>query len=136
MKIFVDTNIVLDLALDRKGLADESGRILDWCETHPGEAGISGHSLATIWYFLSKAQSPALARKFIKSLLNFIAVVGTETGDARRAMELPLADFEDALVASAAESVSARWIVTRNTKDFRGSPVPAMSPKTLLEELV
>jgi len=51
---------------------------------------------------------------------------------ARRALSLPMRDFEDALQAVAAESVGAQAVITRNAADYRRSPVPAVSPAEFL----
>src|SRR5258708_1791789 len=126
MRVVLDTNILLDVALNRPGLAEESSAVLDWCETHPQESAIAWHSLADAWYFLAKAGTPAQARKFLDGLLRFVVVVGGATPEAQRSLALPLADFEDALVAVAAEAAGAGSIVTRNGADFRRSPVHAV----------
>jgi len=45
---------------------------------------------------------------------------------------LPLTDFEDSLQVAAALSCGAQFIITRNERDFRKSPVPALSPDSFL----
>jgi hypothetical protein len=52
-----------------------------------------------------------------------------------RARGLAFDDFEDAVVAAAAEKLHCRWIVTRNVVDFASSPVPAVTPAELLAAL-
>ncbi len=44
-------------------------------------------------------------------------------------------DFEDALQVAAARACGASFIATRNTSDYRRSPIPALSPEAVLEEL-
>jgi len=39
-----------------------------------------------------------------------------------------MSDFEDAVVAAAAETTKSRYIVTRNVDDIDQSPVPAITP--------
>ena len=56
-----------------------------------------------------------------------VAKTGTE--DMRYAAGLPLADFEDAMQVAAARACGARWIVTRNLRDYTRSPIPAISPR-------
>jgi hypothetical protein len=53
--------------------------------------------------------------------------------DSMNSHQLPLSDFEDALVASIAEATGSDYIVTRNVPDFAGSPVQAISPTEFLE---
>ena len=58
----------------------------------------------------------------------------TGTADALAAFELPMADFEDALQAASAMACGAQVIVTRNERDFKASPVPAMNPDAFLRK--
>lgn len=45
---------------------------------------------------------------------------------------MPMRDFEDALQVAAAMACGAQFIVTRNERDFKASPVPALSPEAFL----
>jgi hypothetical protein len=47
-----------------------------------------------------------------------------------------MSDFEDALQAAAAISGNAEYIVTRNTADYRHSPIPAITPRDFLRRFV
>lgn len=46
-----------------------------------------------------------------------------------------ISDFEDAVVAVSAKQTGCAYLLTRNIKDFIKSPVPVISPDTLLEEV-
>jgi len=131
MKILIDTDILLDVALDRSPFADASGHVLDWAENHPGSAGVAWHTLANVAYLVK-----GNPRAFLRELLSFVIVPGTSTEAARQALELPVADLEDAFQAVAAQSFTADCIVTRNLKDYRRSPIPAISPDQFLRDVV
>ena len=132
MMIFIDTNVVLDVALDRARLAETSRAVLTWAFNHPGSACIAWHSAATLAYFLSKQAGGNQARAFLGELAARIEVQGGSERDLLRAVELPLADLEDAMIAALAESSSATYIVTRNLSDFKKSPVKAISPEDFI----
>ena len=53
----------------------------------------------------------------------------------QKARRLPFTDFEDAVVATVAEATASAFIVTRNTADFAGSPIPAITPLDFLSQL-
>ncbi|MCY3786822.1 MAG: hypothetical protein OXG47_08880 [bacterium] len=74
-------------------------------------------------------------RAFIVELTRFVQVAETGTEAVRYAAALPMADFEDALQVAAARACGARRIVTRNLKDYKHSPIPAVSPQEALSEL-
>lgn len=51
---------------------------------------------------------------------------------AMAALDWPMPDLEDALQAAAAVACGARAVITRNERDFEGSPVPAKTPEAFL----
>ncbi len=135
MRVLVDTNILLDVLLDRAGLADESQAVLDWCEENPGEGWIAWHTLANLYYVGLKTAGKKEAERFVDEILEVLDICPADSLAARTARTLPLTDFEDALQVAAARNAKVTRIVTRNKKDFRRSPIPAFTPKEFLTDL-
>lgn len=129
MKALFDTNIVLDVALDRPHLAASSRAALTWGFEHPARACLAWHSVATLAYFLSKHGRPSAVRPLVGELVARLDIAGGSDRELLRAIELPVADFEDAMIVALAEAAAATHIVTRNTADFRRSPVKAVTPE-------
>jgi predicted nucleic acid-binding protein len=123
MKVLLDTDLLLDVALGRAEFFAESAAVLRWAEANPGRAAVAWHSLANLSYLLRPD-----ARPFIRELLEFAEIPKAGTEAARQAIGFPMSDLEDALQAAAALAFGARGIVTRNISDYRRSPVPAISP--------
>ena len=132
MKILVDTNILLDVLLEREGLADESQTVLDWCEAHPGDGWIAWHTLANLYYIGVKTAGKKEADRFVDEVLQVLEVCPGDSLAARTARALPIPDFEDALQVAAAQKARLEQIVTRNKQDFRRSPIPAVTPREFL----
>jgi predicted nucleic acid-binding protein len=130
MKILIDTDILLDVALNRAPFAEASGQILDWAESHPGSACVAWHTLANVAYLVK-----GNPRAFLRELLAFVIVPNTSTDVARQALELPIADLEDAFQAVTAQAFGADHILTRNLKHYRRSPISALAPEQFLNEL-
>ena len=130
MRLLVDINVVLDVALQRPGAA-ASGQLLAHCGRQH-EAWLAWHSVATLAYLIEHQTSNIDAREFIRSMLTWAEVASTGTPDAKAALELPMRDFEDALQVAAAMACGAQFIITRNERDFKGSPVPALNPELFL----
>ena len=63
------------------------------------------------------------------------AVAATSTEALRYAADLPMADLEDARQVAAARACGARYIVTRNVRDYARAPIPAVKPRTTLRDL-
>jgi predicted nucleic acid-binding protein len=130
MRVLIDTDVLLDVALKREPFVRDSRKILDWAQGEPRQAAVAWHSLSNIFYLTG---SPA--RDFIKDLLQFVEVAPTGTREARQALGLPMGDLEDALQAAAALAFDALFVVTRNSRDFKGSPIPAISPARFIKEI-
>ena len=74
-------------------------------------------------------------RRFIDELIRFLDVAPTTTSHLKAACGLPLKDFEDAMQVGAATACAADVIATRNVRDFRNSPIPAMTPAQVVARL-
>lgn len=129
MRILIDTDVLLDVALSRELHVEHSVAVMNWVQTG-GEAAVAWHSLTNCAYLL-KGGKP-----FLSKLLKLVEVAPVGTADARRALELPMSDLEDAFQASAALAWKADFIVTRNLPDYRHSPVPAISPTNFLKKIL
>jgi predicted nucleic acid-binding protein len=123
MKILIDTNVVLDVALGRTPFMANSIQVLEWAEMNPRQAAIAWHSVSNIAYILK--ENP---REFLSGLLAFVEVAAGNTATVRQALAMPTRDFEDALQAGAAIDFGAEIIVTRNLADYKRLPLNAMTP--------
>ncbi len=129
MRILIDTDVLLDVALDRLPHVEDSAAVLRWAESS-GRAAVAWHSLTNCAYLLKGS-----GRSFLDKLLTIVRVSPTGDAEARRAMQLPIQDLEDAFQVAAAVAWGAELIVTRNLADFKNSPIRAVSPATLLKKL-
>ncbi len=123
MRVLIDTDVLLDIALARKPFVAKSAQVLRWAELG-GQACIAWHSIANCAYLLEGE-----GRDFLKRLLQIVDVAEVGLDEARQALALPMSDLEDALQAVSAQRWSAERIITRNLSDYKTSPVPAISPK-------
>lgn len=132
MRVFLDTNVLLDVIEARPGLVEESSDVLTLAEGLQAELYIAWHSLATIYYIIRRGRSEEAAMAEIDQILAWANIAPVDSLSASRARNLNFPDFEDAMQCVCAESCLADVIVTRNTKDFTQSPIPVMSPSEFL----
>lgn len=130
MRLLIDINVLLDVALQRPG-APASSRLLALCGRQH-QAWLAWHSVATLAYLIERQVSAISSRDFIRSVLNWADVATTGKPDALAALDLPMRDFEDALQVAAAMACGAQFVITRNERDFKTSPVPALNPERFL----
>lgn len=135
MRALFDTNILLDIGLARKPFAADA--IACFSETlQTGEPPrIAPHALATFYYIVAQARNKSEADASVSDLLATTEVVSFDHEMAQRSLTLGFSDFEDAMIAVAADAAGMDYIVTRNGSDFGASPIPALSPQSYLEKL-
>ena len=124
----LDTNVVLDVLLDRTAFVDQSSQILDLVERGAVTGLLCATTITTLAYLAGKAVGKQQATKQVRQLLSLfeVAPVTRAVLDAALASKAP--DFEDAVLAEAALQAGAHAIITRNLRDFAHSPVRAHTP--------
>jgi len=133
--ILLDTNIVLDVIQKRQPHYPASATVLDRVVRRQLTAALPAHALTTVHFIVNRYQDQATASKVIGWLLDWCHVAAIGKTELMRAHTLGWPDFEDAVVAAAAESSGCEVVVTRNVRDFRDSPVPAVTPEEYLSDL-
>lgn len=123
-------NILLDVSLKRDGF-EASARVLEWCQDRIHSGVISWHTLSVFHYINEKKKGAKVTRMALASLLDYIDVAPTDTSSAKMAVKSNMKDFEDAMQSMAALKSGCDFIITRNVKDFKYSPVPALVPEKL-----
>lgn len=135
MIVLIDTDVLIDVALDRRPFSVPAGSLLDALQKRRGEAYVAWHSISNFYYMVAPRKGAPGAKDFIRDLLRFVNVSIAGTKDVLYAIHLAMADFEDALQCAAAVACQAEVIATRNFRDYRNSPVPARSPQAVLTAL-
>lgn len=130
--MLLDTDVLIDLALDRRPHSEPAAALLDQIEATGQTAFIAWHSVANFHYLVSPSRGRRRARDFLVELTRFIRVAAGDAEAIRYAASLPMKDFEDAMQVAAARSCGASRIVTRNIKDYERSPIPAITPEQAL----
>jgi predicted nucleic acid-binding protein len=132
-KVFVDTNILVDLIADRKPFSKFAVQIFSRAEKRKLKLYASSHSLATTHYLLKKYMDEKDLRDVLLNLLDYLHVVAIGHDVIRKGLRSSHKDFEDAIQIISAGSVeNLDCIVTRNIKDFKGAEIPVMSPDELV----
>lgn len=130
MRLLIDISVLLDVALQRPG-APASALLLGTCGRQH-EGWLAWHSIATLAHLIERQQSSVPVREFIRGLLEWADIARTGRPDVMAALALPMRDFEDALQVAGALACGAQCIITRNVRNFKGSPVRALDPDTFL----
>ena len=129
MRVWIDTNVLLDYLAERQPWFDDAWRIVNACKKNQLEGGISTQSIADMFYILRKAMTESERRSTLIALCNIFSVESVNRNQIIEALKnSAFSDFEDCLQALTAEAFFADYIITRNEKDYVGSSVPAIAP--------
>ena len=139
MRILLDANIVLDcLVLEATGLPragkPSSDEVLNLCDLGVHQGLVAWHTLPIVAYYHEKQGDADNTAAMLDSLLTMLEVPSVSHRDAATWRTHGIADFEDGLQFACAVAGGAEIIITRNTADFEGSAIPAMTPERFLEE--
>lgn len=135
MKVMVDTNVVLDLLLARKGFVGPATVVFGMIERSELEACLCATTVTTIDYLLNRSLPTKQARQAIRYLLELFEIAPVNRPVLEEALDSHIADFEDAVLEQAARLVGVEAIITRNTKDFRKTSIRALDPAEFLATL-
>ncbi|MFD2584781.1 type II toxin-antitoxin system VapC family toxin [Pedobacter vanadiisoli] len=135
-RIFVDTNIIVDLIADRKPFSKLAIELFEKTERKEVLLFTSSHSIATTHYLLKKYLEEQHLRTVIYNLLEYIQVIAIDEDIIKRGLKSKHKDFEDALqMLCACKIEKLDYIVTRNIKDFKDSEIPVFPPDELLTKI-
>lgn len=136
MKIFIDTNIFLDALLKREPFKIHAENLLNFCDERVFIAFTSCVSFTNLTYFLQRYNKSGYVET-LQRILNTITIIPLENKDFKKALSLNFTDAEDAYQYTAAlKERGMKFIITRNTNDFKKSTIPVLSAKDfLLQEI-
>lgn len=135
MKVLFDTNILLDVFLEREPFYGASVTCLSLAEKDIIEGWLSGTTVTTLYYLLQKQLSRKSADKHLKNLLKIFHVAPVNRAILEDAMESNFKDYEDSVLHQSAKHSRLDAILTRNQKDFKSSTLPVYTPQELLNSL-
>ncbi len=132
MKILLDTNVVLDLLLERKPFVDFAEEIFIMVEEQKIEGFLCPTSITTIYYLLNKNLDKKRCNDAIKTLLNLFSIVELNKNILLKSLENSGVDFEDSVIYTSAIFEDIDIIITRDKKGFKNSKVKVLSPNEFL----
>ena len=131
MKLLFDTNVVLDLLMDREPFADAAGELFARVEAGSVIGCLCGTTITTVFYLIAKALGPGRAKEEIAKLMALFEIAPVNRPVLEAAVASTFVDFEDAVLHEAACHFGVDAIVTRNRKDFRHARIPVHDPAEL-----
>ncbi|MGA7304704.1 MAG: PIN domain-containing protein [Rhodothermales bacterium] len=132
MKLFVDTNVILDVLANREPFSKDAASVLSAIERGDAKGLIAAHTVTTLFYLLQRSLGTRKAKRAIGDLLKLFEVVPVDHDRLLQALAMNWRDFEDAVQAACAAKAEVDYFVTRNPTDFPGSDLDVVTPGEVL----
>ncbi len=134
MRIVLDTNVILDVLLDRKPFTNDSLSAIQKAIEKGDILFFSASSVTDVYYVVRKlSQDKNYALESIKRLSNILSFAEVNEECLLAALNSKMNDYEDAVIDAVAESIKANLIITRNVDDFKNAKTAIMSPTMFLK---
>lgn len=131
MRVLFDTNVVLDVLLDRAPFRETAAQLVARVERNELTGILGATTLTTIYYLVTKASGRETARSAVRDLLGLFQIAAVDRQVLAAAVESPLKDLEDAVLVEAGRLESVDAVVTRDPEDFRNGDLRIFSPQEL-----
>lgn len=135
MKIFVDTNVIIDYLADRAPFADDAEAVVDVCVSDGNEGAITGLSACNAVYILGRTIGRREAELIVKKVASLFCFLPIDPAVIKANLGAEHPDFEDSLQIAAATAWGADVIVTRDRDGFANSPIKVLTPAEFLSSL-
>jgi len=134
-KIFLDTNIILDLLAYRMPFYTDAAELFSLADKKKLALSISSLCLADIHYILSKQNPVMEIRKILRNFKVLVNVLSLDDKITDLALNSEFRDFEDAIQYYTAIENEQELIITRNQADFKDSKLPIMTAGEFLNSI-
>lgn len=135
MKVFLDSDVILDYLTARDYFLSETKVIMDMGFKKEINLYTSALIISDIHYFISKVENSKQSMIKIGKLLQFIKVTNVGEKEIMEALKSKFKDFEDGIQNFSAINSKLDIIITRNIKDFKHSDLAVLTPKEFLAKL-
>ena len=132
MRVLFDTNVVLDVLLNRQPHAGAAIQLFEQVAQRRLQGLLGATTVTTIHYLAEKAVGRKQARGHLETLLGLFEVATVDRSVLTGALRLRFGDFEDAVLHEAAVHAGATAIVSRDVSGFRTSRLTVYAPGELL----
>ena len=133
MKVFFDTNVILDALLHRVPFHEESSAVYDLAERGQISGCVSSSAVTDIFYIACKElKDTGKVYALIDTLAADFTIAPVLESTIKDALALRWKDFEDAVQFTAARESGAEYLITRNMTGYETSAIPCVSPAAFI----
>jgi predicted nucleic acid-binding protein len=134
-KVFLDTNVVVDLLGEREPYYDAAAKIATLADKGKIEVFVSALTYSTVYYLLSRFENKTQVKEKIRKFKLISQTSDLTDNIIDKGLSSNFNDFENALQNYSALKMDCKIMITRNGKDFKESEIPVLSPDEYLKSL-
>ena len=132
--LFIDNDVIIDFLIDRKPYSREAAILFTLIEQKKLRGYSSSLTFSNLYYILRKVQTHNKVISKLDSLSKILNILKVEEQTIKNAINSGFTDFEDSIqYFCARDNRRISVIITRNTKDYRNSEIPVMTPGDYLK---
>lgn len=135
MKLFWDTNVMLDFLGERDPFYISAAKIATLADKRKIKVIVSALSYATISYFLTKYEGLEKTKDKLRKFKVISEICELDELIIEKGLNSDFSDFEDSLQYFSALRTECDIIITRNGKDFKRSQIAVMTPDEFLNSI-
>lgn len=133
MKVFLDANVLIDVVQNRTDFVETSSKVLQLGLDGECELYASDITFTTVSYYARKNRTIEQLYDVLQSLRGFIHVATSGEHAIDWALLHKAKDFEDAVQYYSAMHSGVDYIISRNTRDYPYTDIPAITPSDFLK---
>lgn len=133
-KVFIDTDIILDVLAKREPHFKFAAHLLSLADTGKIKIGVSSLTFSNLNYMLSKQFGSAEARKVLVRFKTLVQVLTVDDKIIELALGSNFKDYEDAIQYYCAINNNYKTLLTRNLKDYEAAKIPVMTAESFLKK--
>ena len=131
-KLFIDTNVMLDLLGERVPFYDSIAKIATLADKGEVTMVVSALSYSTVAYILAKYENIETVKEKLRKFKIISEISDLDAMTIEKGLNSNFSDFEDSLQYYCALKSECKVLLTRNQKDFKMSALPVMSAEEYL----
>lgn len=135
IRLFIDTNVMLDLLGERVPFYDSIAKVTTLADRGQLSLVVSALSYSTVSYFLTKYENLDKAKNKLRKFKIISEICSLDELIIEKGLNSKFSDFEDSLQYFSALKSECSILITRNGKDFKDSLIPIMTAEEFLKSI-
>jgi len=132
--LFIDTDVIIDFLIDRRPHSREAAILFTLIEQKKLRGYVSSLTFSNLYYVLKKIESHSRVISKLDSISKMLTILKVDQQTIKYALASGFQDFEDSIqYYCALEFRKVDVLITRNTKDYKNSEIPVMTPADYLK---